>query len=126
MEGAHATVDAWATRRGGSLIVLLTNHALPRQPITTQRVHLELSDAPPPRSATLERIDDSHANAKAAWHALGEPDYLTTAQVQQLEEASRLVGEARSWTFEGRTAHFKVDLLPHAVAMLTIELSPQT
>src|SRR5581483_7492240 len=57
VEGNHATVDVWATRRGNSLMVLLTNHNLPRQPITAQRVHLELQDAPSPQSATLERID---------------------------------------------------------------------
>ncbi|HTU93452.1 MAG TPA: hypothetical protein VMF69_25455, partial [Gemmataceae bacterium] len=128
VEGEHATVDAWATRRGDSLVVLLANHALPRQPITDQRVHLELQDAPPPRSATLERIDDSHANAKAAWQALGAPEHPTETQIRQLEEASRLIGEALPWHYEERTAHFEVDLPPHAVAALTIKLptSPES
>jgi xylan 1,4-beta-xylosidase len=126
IEGAHATVDAWASRQGDRLTVLLTNHALPRQPITGQRVHLEVQDASPPRSATLERIDDDHANAKAAWQALGAPEYLTERQVRQLEEASRLVGEAPSWQYEGRTAHFEVELPSHAVAALTMELPAGT
>jgi xylan 1,4-beta-xylosidase len=121
VEGAHATVDAWATRRGNNLVVLLTNHALPRQPITTQRVHLEVQDAPPPRRATLERIDDDHANAKAAWQAMGEPEYLNEGQVRQLEEASQLVGEELPWQYEGRTAHFMIELPPHGVAALTID-----
>jgi xylan 1,4-beta-xylosidase len=124
IEGAHATVDASATRRGDRLVVLLTNHALPRQPITNQRVHLELQDAPPPRSASLERIDDNHANAKAAWKAMGEPEYLNETQIRQLEEASRLVGEAQTWRYEGRTAHFDVELPPHAVAALTVDFAP--
>ncbi len=127
IEGSHATVDAWATRWGDNLMVLLTNHNLPRQPIANQRVHLELQDAPPPRRATLERIDDNHANAKAAWKAMGEPEYLNEAQVRQLEQASRLVAESQPWHNEGGTVHFEVELPPHAVAALTIELSaPRT
>jgi xylan 1,4-beta-xylosidase len=121
VEGTHATVDMWVTQRGKSLMILLTNHALPRQPITTERVHLELQDAPPPRSAKLERIDDGHANAKAAWQAMGEPEYLHEKQVRQLEEASRLVAEELPWQYEGRTAHFRVELPPHSVAALTID-----
>jgi xylan 1,4-beta-xylosidase len=126
IEGAHATVDAWAARRGDRLLVLLTNHALPRQPIAGQRVRLELLNAPPPRSATLERIDDSHANAKVAWQAMGEPEYLTEEQVRQLEEASQLIGEAQSWRYEERAVHFEIELPPHAVAALTIDLPART
>src|SRR5205823_4037634 len=90
LEGSHATVDAWAVRRGNALTVLLTNHALPRQPIRAEHVRVELSDAPAPRTVTVERIDENHANAKAAWRAMGEPEYLSAAQVERLEEASRL------------------------------------
>ncbi len=119
-EGNHETVDAWAVRKGTSLTVLLTNHAFPRQPIASQRVQLELLNAPPPRSATLERIDDHHANAKTAWLSLGAPEYLTSAQVERLEEASGLIPEAWSWEVEGQTVRLAVDLQPHAVAALTI------
>src|SRR5262249_51877423 len=122
IEGGHETVDAWAVRRGDRLMVLLTNHALPRHPIAAECVRLELVDAPPPRKATLERIDNNHANAKAAWKAMGEPEYLTRDQVQELEAASRLVPEPHPWRYEGRTAHFEIELPPHAAAALTIEL----
>src|SRR5262249_43812382 len=57
VEGSHETVDAWVVRRRTDVTVLLTNHALPRQPISAQRVRLELADAPPPRLALAERID---------------------------------------------------------------------
>jgi len=53
--------------------VLVTNHALPRQPIAMQTVRVELADALPPRSVTLERIDDDHANhlnLGAVWNPL--------------------------------------------------------
>jgi xylan 1,4-beta-xylosidase len=121
VEGSHESVDAWAVRRKDSLTVLLTNHALPRQPISAERVRVELMDAPPPRAIILERIDDDHANAKAAWLALGSPEYLGTAEVQRLEEASRLTAEVHGWEHEDRTLRLAVDLPPHAVAALTVE-----
>jgi xylan 1,4-beta-xylosidase len=63
-EGTHETVDAWAVRQGAGLTIVLTNHALPRQPIGMVRVRMELEDAPAVRSVTLERIDEEHTNAK--------------------------------------------------------------
>ena len=121
--GEHETVDAWVVRRGSGLTVVLTNHALPRQPIATQRVLVELTDAPPPRGVTLERIDEDHASAKAAWLALGAPEYLTAAEVGLLEKASRLTPEACSWEYQSRTARLSLDLPPHAVAALTVEFA---
>jgi xylan 1,4-beta-xylosidase len=122
-EGSHETVDAWAARLRGtpeSLTILLTNHALPRQPLAGHRVRVELLDAAVPRSVTLERIDAEHANAKTAWLQLGEPEYLTAAEVERLEEASRLVPEPFGWEHEDQTLCFDVDLPPHGVAALTV------
>ncbi len=121
VEGRHDTVDAWAVRRGQRLTLLLTNHALPRQPIATQSVRLEIADAPPPRSITLERIDEDHANAKAAWLALGAPEYLDAAQVQRLEQSSGLKGVAYPARHEGGTLRLSIDLPAHGVAALTVE-----
>jgi xylan 1,4-beta-xylosidase len=120
VEGDHETVDVWVARRNASVTVLLTNHALPRQPIRAERVRVELADAPPVRTVMLERIDDEHANAKAAWRALGAPEYPTAAQIERLEEASRLRDEPQSWAYEGGTLRLDLDLPPHAVAALTV------
>ena len=132
-EGAHDTVDAWAVRRrrdvGGvpptspGLMVLLANHALPRQPIEMQTVEVELADAPPPRSVSLERIDDDHANAKSAWLRMGAPEYLNPDEVERLEGSSRLIVEPHGWEYEERTLRLAVALPPHAVAALTVEFS---
>ncbi|HWG46862.1 MAG TPA: hypothetical protein VN688_29135 [Gemmataceae bacterium] len=121
VEGSHETVDAWAARRRDSVTILLTNHALPQQPITPQRVRVELTDATAPRAVTLARIDDAHANAKAAWLAMGQPEYLNANQVEQLEEASRLVAEAHPWKREEQTVWLEVELPPHGMAAITID-----
>jgi xylan 1,4-beta-xylosidase len=119
--GTHETVDAWAVRRGPSVTVLLTNHALPRQPIAVQRVRVELSGATAPRAVWLERIDEGHANAKAAWRELGEPEYLDEKTVARLEEASRLARERQPYEYEAGVARFQMEVPPHAVAALTVE-----
>jgi xylan 1,4-beta-xylosidase len=124
VEGAHATVDAWAVRDGDALTVLLTNHALPRQPIEGRRVTVEVAEAPAPRAVTLERIDEEHANAKVEWRRMGSPEYLRPADVERLEVASRLTGDAQPWRYEGGTLSVEAYLPPHAVAALTVQLAP--
>jgi len=122
--GRHDTVDAWVVRGATSLMVVLTNHALPRHPIDSERVRVELASFPSPRTVvTLERIDDRHANAKGAWLEMGSPEYLSPLQVERLQEASRLTGEPHPWGFEGGTLHLDVELPPHAVAVLTVQLA---
>lgn len=117
--GSHPTVDAWAVRRPGGLTVLLTNHALPRQPIATEHVEVRVDNAERPASVVLERIDETHANATRAWRDLGAPEYLMPAQVALLEDASRLRQETLPWRIEGPAVYVDLRLPPHAVAALT-------
>jgi xylan 1,4-beta-xylosidase len=121
VDGVHETVDAWIVRREAMLTVLLTNHALPRHSIMTQRVSIHLTSAPEPRAVYVERIDDTHANAKRAWHEMGEPEYLSAGEVAVLEAASRLAREPLDWKYENGSAHLDLELAPHAVASVAIE-----
>jgi len=123
--GTHETVDAWAVRKGGSITVFLTNHAQPRHEIVTQLVEVRLTDAPAPLAAWIERIDEDHANPRRRWREMGEPEYPSRTQVEQLEAASRLVKEPLGFSYENRTVRFDVDLPPHAVAAITLELAPE-
>ncbi len=118
----HPTVDAWVVRRPGGLTIMLTNHALPRHPIATERVRLRLDGAARPVAATIVRIDDEHANAKAQWKALGEPAYPSAAQVDALHEASLTVSEPQSWSYSDRALHLELEIPPHAVAAITLEM----
>ena len=76
-----------------SATVLITNLAMPRHPIQTESIHLRLLNAPAPKTAWIERIDEDHANPRALWHTMGEPEYLSALQVQQLAQASALQPE---------------------------------
>ncbi len=122
VEGTHETVDAWVTPGPEGLCVLLTNHALPRQPIEAQHVRVEVTDAPQPQTVSLERIDDHHANARAAWVAMGGPEYLSAPVVQELEKASALKVQSHPASWENQVLRLDVELPPHAVAALTIRM----
>jgi xylan 1,4-beta-xylosidase len=123
--GTHETVDAWVVRKGGSVTVLLTNHAQPRHDIGTHRVEVHLTDASAPLAADIERIDEDHANPRRRWREMGEPEYPSRAEIERLETASRLVKEPFEFAYSERTIHLTVELPPHAVAAVTLELASE-
>jgi xylan 1,4-beta-xylosidase len=125
VDGLHETVDVWVVRKEQSLTVLLTNHAAPRHPIKTEKVEIKLSNAPSECHAYMERIDETHANARAVWRKMGEPEYLSATEVEHLQEASRLWKEPHPCEFVGDGLYLGVALPPHAVAAITVEFSPE-
>lgn len=123
VQGTHDTVDAWVVRSESTATVLMTNHAQPRAPIATELVTVRLTQAPVPRAAHVERIDETHANPHRAWIEMGEPTYLNDRDVDELQAVSRLVKEPIGWTFDAGTIRFDLDLPPHSVAAITIEFA---
>jgi xylan 1,4-beta-xylosidase len=123
VQGTHPTADAWVIRNGNTATVLITNLAMPRHPIQTERVHVRLSGAPAPLRAWIERIDEDHANPRRLWKSMGEPEYLSLLQVEQLETASTLQKESHPWTHENENIDLTVALPPQSVAAITIEFA---
>jgi xylan 1,4-beta-xylosidase len=119
--GNDESVNTWVVRKGDSATVVLTNHVPPRAATETKLVTVQLTHAPAPRTAYLERIDETHANPRRAWSEMGEPTYLSADQVNQLKAASRLTKEPISWKYDTPTIQFDLDVPPHAVAAITIE-----
>jgi xylan 1,4-beta-xylosidase len=124
VDGMHDTVNAWVTRATGVIKILLVNHALPRHPVRRVRARVHFDRCPKPRSAWVERIDDTHANVKRRWQALGAPEYLDAKVVDQLHQASRLKQQPCRVTWRGRQARLEIELPPHAVAAVTVKLGP--
>lgn len=125
VDGIHHTVDVWAVRDEAELTVLLTNHALPRHPLSSESVSLVLEHTPPPQSVRVARIDEEHANPRRLWQALGAPLYLSDEQAAQLMQASELTWESLSWQRNGKTVLLALALPPHSVAAVTLDLGDE-
>ena len=123
VDGIHATVDAWTARKEKSVTILLTNHALPKHEILTEKVTIILKNAAKKYSAYLERIDENHANAKKLWQEMDEPEYPSRTQVAHLEEASRLIREPLKGSQKDDSIIFEIEMPPHSVAALTVEFT---
>jgi xylan 1,4-beta-xylosidase len=121
VDGLHETVDAWVVRSPSSVTVLLTNHALPRHPIETELVHIQLRGAARPARVSVERIDEDHANAKRCWHEMGEPPSPSPREVEKLRLASRLVQEPLPWKYEEGTIDLEITIPPEGVAAIVVE-----
>jgi xylan 1,4-beta-xylosidase len=120
VDGLHETVDCSVIRKDSTLTVLLTNHTTPGHSIETEHLEITLRNVPEPRDVHIQQIDDEHANPKLLWTEMGQPEYLTEKEVEQLQEASRLVKRRQRFKYEDGTLFLKVDLRPHAVAAITI------
>jgi xylan 1,4-beta-xylosidase len=123
VQETHATVDAWVVRKDNTVTVVMTNLAMPRHPIQTEMVSVLLAGSPAPRTAWIERIDEDHANPRRLWRSMGEPEYLSALQVEQLAAASALRTEPQPWNYENGKALLAVSLPPQSVVAVTIEFA---
>jgi xylan 1,4-beta-xylosidase len=121
VEGTHPTVDVWIVAQEKSATFLITNLAMPRHPIQTELIHLRLLNAPVPKATWTERIDEDHANPRALWHTMGEPEYLSAGEVEQLARASALRPEPQPWTQGQDKLEFHVTVPAQSVTAMTIE-----
>lgn len=121
----HPTVSAWVGAHDDhtSTAVLLINVAMPRHDIATEVVEVQLTGGlgRKPRVALLSRVDDSHANARAAWDAMGSPEYPLPYQVDALHAASVVVPEALPIFSDQTGTRFSLALPPNAMALVRVE-----
>jgi len=125
VDGLHETVDCSVIRNNSTLTVLLTNHTTPGHSIETEHIELRLNNAAEPHEAHIQRVDAKHATPKLLWQEMGQPEYLSHKNVEQLQAASLLVKERQSLTYEDGVIVLKTDLPPHAVAAITISFAPE-
>jgi xylan 1,4-beta-xylosidase len=118
VDGHHQTVDAWLVRGERHATLVLTNFALPRHPIETERVSFTLKSAHPITAASVQRIDLEHANAKRHWEQLGEPEYLSAATVDELKGLSQLGSEPVPVKNGDGAATIDVSMPPQSVAAI--------
>jgi len=126
VDGLHETVDAWVVRGLNKVTVLLTNHALPRHHLEKQRVRIQLGNAPEPASALVQQIDEDHANPKRLWKEMGAPEYLSSAQLDKLQDASQLKREPVDFGYTHGRIELEVTLPANSVAAIEFEFPPDS
>lgn len=120
--GKHDTVDIWVVRKEKMLHILITNWALPRHPIKTELVKLELNNIGKIKTAFVERIDNTHANAYSAWTKMGKPESLSPSQVAELEIASSLNMEPFGTVNKKDGIHAEFIMPEQAIAFISLEI----
>ena len=119
--GKHETVDVWIVRKKKAINIMITNWALPRHPIKTEIVKMQLDNIKKVKSSFIERIDDDHANARKKWMDMGSPGSLTPNEVSALELASSLIMEPFAIKHEKGSVFVEVTVPPQGVAYITLE-----
>ena len=119
--GQHETVDVWVTRESGRITILVANSGLPRHPIAAEVITIRVAGARV-SSAAIERIDDDHANARAAWLAMGRPERLSPAQVDALERASALIASAVPYRIDGDAVELELAVPMQGTLLVTLDL----
>lgn len=120
--GQHKTVDAWIARRDQVLGILLTNSALPRHPVKTESIKINLDGIDKVKAGFVERIDTQHANAHQCWIEMGRPHSLTKTEVHTLESASNLVKTPIELSLVNRSVAFELTIPPQGTAFISLEL----
>jgi xylan 1,4-beta-xylosidase len=118
-----ADVGALATRNAdGGLTVLLWHYHDDDLPGPDAAVRLQIKGMPRAYESRLLRVDGSHANAFAAWQAMGSPQSPNATQYAELEKASELSPELlQPASRKGRAATYEVALPRQGVALLVIQ-----
>jgi xylan 1,4-beta-xylosidase len=120
--GKHETVDVWMVRKKNVINIIITNWALPRHPVKTEIVKVQIDNIKKIKTSFIERIDDDHANAKKTWINMGSPESLMPNEVSALELASALIMEPLVTRQEKGSVLVNVTVPPQGVAYITIEL----
>ena len=123
VQGQHPTVGAWVVNKSTDLNILLTNSVLPRHPVKTERINIRIDNITQIEKAFIERIDNTHANARAGWEQMGKPAYLNAAQVANLQSASQLIKEPLLIKLENNSVSMEIELPPQATALVTLKLN---
>ena len=120
MNERSPTVDCVSSYSQEGLTILISNHQVPLSAIQAERISLTVKGIRGVRSASLERIDEKHANPKRTWMEMGCPTYLNPEQIQALMKASELAVETVEWTAEGNGVTMDLVIQPHSVVAISL------
>lgn len=125
VDGNHATVDVWVIRGVNKTTVLATNWSLPQHPLENESISISLIHTAFPISVDITRIDTENANAKRVWVAMGEPEYLSGNELQQLNIASELESQPLPFKFKDHSVVLDFTLPQQSIASITLKFTPR-
>jgi xylan 1,4-beta-xylosidase len=120
----YPTVGSLATTNTTHIQLLVWNHDIPTNPLTTQTVCISLSPFMEGynKPATIRRIDSNNTNPVTLWHQMGSPVYPTSTQINQLQEASLMIMRPFPYTMKGNMLTLTVDVPPQGVVSIVFPL----
>lgn len=120
----QGTVDIYAIKKAASNSVqfLAVNHHSLLHDIKEEEVSITLKNITQDIKAQIEILDEEHGNALEAWRKMGEPDYITKAQIAVLEAASYTHREELSIDTADGAGTVSFFLPPQGAALVTIYL----
>lgn len=115
------TVDTWLIKKENYFQIFITNAALPEHTIKNETLFFHLKNLAGKYTATIQRVDETHANAFAKWKKMGKPQSLSLKDVQILENASEIKSEEIDLTFSQNMISFETNLPPQGIALITLK-----
>ena len=82
----------------GKTHVLLFRQKMKQLDLPKEEAVVRLALSRQPESVTVRCIDEEHGNPLKLWEAMGRPDYLNRAEVEDLKRRSAVLPEA--WPFD--------------------------
>jgi len=112
-----------AVKNGSAFVdLLIYNHAAFADPIVDCSMTVKVPGMSKLAAATVRRIDETHANALAAWIEMGAPDYTSATQNAALLAASELVVEKLADVATVGAGQFTLTVPTHGVAAVRIAI----
>lgn len=112
---------ALATRRAdGSLAIAVWNYAPPGNGGATEAVTLSIRGLAGPQQAHVQWVDRQHGSARAAWMAMGSPDFPSREQNAELQKAAELGPPSVLTLSGGDPSTVTLTLAPQALALIEV------
>ncbi len=117
-------VSALAARDGKRITILAWHYHDDDLPGPPAAIDIDLTGTPNGSPAVVRTlVDEGHSNSFTAWLAMGSPQNPSPAQIQELEEASKLkpIDQATSVTPADSGCRIRFDLARQGVTLLELE-----
>jgi xylan 1,4-beta-xylosidase len=105
-------------RKDGSLAIAVWNLFLPEEAGAAKTITLHFSEVKTARKARVTIVDKEHGSPLPAYEKVGNPQFPSRAQIENLQKAAALPASQEQAIKNGE---LRLTLQPHALALIEIE-----